>query len=473
MSGIVAFYKKYPRTFWVSNTIELIERAAWYGFFMLFANYLTKSTDLGGLEFSQSQKGWIMGVGTAILYFLPIITGAIADRYGYKKVLLLAFGIYVSAFLLFPHFNSFTGVFVMYLYLAIGGALFKPIISATVAKTTTEENASVGFGIFYMMVNIGAFVGPLITMIFRDQTFYISAAFISINFLLLLFYKEPGRIAQNETLGDSFRQIFKNIITVVIDFKFMVFLTIVAGFWTMYFQLFMTLPVFIDQWVDSRQMFHFFQDNFPFIAEQYGKGGQMDAEFITNFDAMFIILFQVLISTLVMKLRPLNTMVSGFIIATLGMSLTLFTQNVMFTLVAIFIFSIGEMSASPKITEYIGRIAPPDKKALFMGFTFIPIFLGNILSIPVAGSFYEKLSDKHELAIQYAQSHQLLIDESLSKNQLFESLAQQLSSTPQDFTHELWTTFHPYNFWWVIAAIGGLAAISLFAYDRLLARKKT
>lgn len=130
MSG----FGKFPRTFWVANVIELFERWAWYGFFMLFANYLTGSSDAGGLEFTQEQKGWLMGVGTGILYFLPVLTGAIADRYGYRKVLFLAFLIYVSAFLLLPQFSTFTGVFLMYLYLAVGAALFKPVISATIAK---------------------------------------------------------------------------------------------------------------------------------------------------------------------------------------------------------------------------------------------------------------------------------------------------------------------------------------------------
>ena len=82
--------KDFPRTFWVANGIELFERWAWYGFFMLFANYLTGSSDAGGLEFSQAQKGILMGVGTGILYFLPVLTGAIADRYHPLRVLLIS-----------------------------------------------------------------------------------------------------------------------------------------------------------------------------------------------------------------------------------------------------------------------------------------------------------------------------------------------------------------------------------------------
>ncbi|RLD46362.1 MAG: MFS transporter [Bacteroidetes bacterium] len=469
---ILDTFKKYPRTFWVANSIELIERAAWYGFFMLFANYLTESSDLGGLEFTQSQKGTIMGVGTGILYFLPVITGAIADRFGYKKVLILAFSIYTSAFLLFPLFHSFTGVFIMYLYLALGAALFKPIISATIAKTTTDETSSIGFGIFYMMVNLGAFIGPMITLLYRENTFYISGGIIALNFVLLLFYKEPGRMKDTTPIGKSFSKVFKNIGIVVSDLKFMLFLLIISGFWTMYNQLFFALPVFISQWVDSSVLFQFFSENFPSIAANYSDNGQMDSEFITNFDAMFIIIFQILISSIVMKLRPISTMVTGFIIATIGMGLTVYTQNVMFTIVAIFIFSIGEMSASPKITEYIGRIAPADKKALFMGFSFIPLFLGNVLAGIVSGPVYQALSDKAELAKDFALKNNIIIETDLSKKESFEAIASQANMTASELTNQLWALYHPNNFWYVILGIGFLSAASLFAYDKLLMREK-
>ncbi len=183
-------FNKFPQTFWVANLIELFERWAWYGFYMLFANYLTGSLDDGGLQFSNNEKALIMGAGTGILYFLPVLTGAIADRYGYKKILILSFIIYISAFLMLPIFTSVGGVFFIFIYLAIGAALFKPIISATIAKTTTDETASIGFGIFYMMVNVGAFFGPLVTLLFKgdfESVFYVSAAIISLNFIMLLF----------------------------------------------------------------------------------------------------------------------------------------------------------------------------------------------------------------------------------------------------------------------------------------------
>ncbi|MDR2811446.1 MAG: MFS transporter [Tannerellaceae bacterium] len=470
-------FRKFPRTFWIGNTLELFERWAWYGFFMLFANYLTGSSDLGGLEFSQSQKGLLMGVGTGILYFLPVLTGAIADHYGYKRVLFLSFIIYASAFLLLPLFSSFTGVFLMYLYLAVGAALFKPIIQATVAKTTTAETSSIGFGIFYMIVNVGAFFGPMVTMLFKSSShliFYISAGIISLNLLLLPFYKEPGRSENKKpdtSLLHALGEIFRNMGAILKDAKFLVFLLIVAGFWAMYHQLFFTLPVFVSQWVDTSVLYDFFHRFVPFITANYSPApGVMEAEFITNMDAFYIILFQVLVSGLIMKMRPLRSMMSGFLVCSVGMALTFVSQNVLFTLVALLIFGLGEMAGSPKIQEYIGRIAPSDKKALYMGYSFIPVFLGNLLAGVISGNVYQSMSDKVAITENFAASKGLTIPEGLSTGAYFEEVARRINLSPQELTRLLWDTYQPSRLWMILLAIGLVAACSLFVYDRVISK---
>ena len=474
-------FKKFPRTFWTANTIELFERWAWYGFFVLFANYLTKSTDAGALGFTQSQKGIIMGVGTGILYFLPLITGSIADKYGYKKVLSLAFIIYTSAFIFFPMVDTFTGVFAMYLYLALGAALFKPIISATIAKTTTAETSSIGFGIFYMMVNLGAFIGPLVSLVLQKQSydyvFYISAIIISLNFIMLIFYKEPEREIKKESFAQALGNVFKNIYVALADVKFAIFLILVAGFWTMYNQLFFTLPVFISQWVDTSVVYNFFAGlgNFgAFFTENYSpSAGVMDAEFITNVDAMFIIIFQIIISTIVMRWKPLNTMMAGFFVCSFGMALTLLTQNVMFTIGAIFVFAIGEMAGSPKITEYIGRIAPKDKVALYMGCSFIPVFIGNIGAGFISGNVYGAMSDKHILTKRLVEEQGFSVSEELTKNEYFAKTAELMNMTKAELTNFMWDKYDPSSVWMVIISIGLVAVAGLFVYDRFLLNKKS
>ena len=328
-----------------------------------------------------------------------------------------------------------------------------------------------------MMVNIGAFIGPMVTLLFKDAgynfVFYISAGIVALNFILLFFYKEPERVVTKESLGASLKNVFINIGQVLKDKKFVVFLFIVAGFWTMYNQLFFTLPVFIAQWVDTSVVFDFFHQYLPFFSENYGPvSGQMEAEFITNADAMFIIIFQIIVSSFVMRFKPLKTMTAGFLVCSIGMALTLVTQNVMFTLAAILIFALGEMAGSPKITEYIGRIAPSDKKALYMGYSFIPVFLGNLFAGFISGGVYETLSDKNNFVQQEVAKRGLEISETLSQNDYFNSAALEMGMSPRELTNYLWDVYHPGNMWYVILALGLVSVIALYLYDRFLMKER-
>lgn len=479
--SIIRVLKKYPVTFWVGNTMELFERWAWYGFYIVFALYLTNSTDTGALGFSQTQKGLIMGVGTGFLYFLPIITGALSDRIGYRKTLYIAYTIYTVVFLLIPVFKTFVPVFIIFLMLAVGAALFKPIIAATVAKTTDEETSSIGFGIFYMVVNIGAFIGPFVTGYFRkfswDYVFYSSAVVIAFNFILLSFlYKEPVR---KDTIPLTFKEqvnlIFSNIGKALSDWRFSLFLLIIAGFWTMYNQLFMTLPVFIEQWVNTHLIYNFLIKFWPWLAHNLGTAqGTIPAEYVINTDAGCIILFQIIISSIVMRYKPLRAMIAGIVIASIGIGFSLATQNGIYVVFALVIFAVGEMSSSPKITEYIGRIAPTDKTALYMGCSFIPVAIGYLLAGIVSGSVYQGMSDKISLAQREVVLRGIdlpAIGEKFTKNDFFTTAAAKMNMSANQLTQFLWDKYNPSSFWMVVVGIGLTAAFLLLLYDRYVLKK--
>ncbi|MGD9992626.1 MAG: MFS transporter [Salinivirgaceae bacterium] len=473
--GILSIFARFPRTFWVANTMELFERWAYYGFFMLFANYLTLSTDVGALGLSQAEKGTIMGVGTAILYLLPLITGAIADKIGFKKTLLIAYSIYFASFVIMPFCRSFATVFINYLFLALGAALFKPIISATVARTTDEETSSIGFGIFYMMVNIGAFVGPIVALQFSESAFqmvfYVSAALILVNLLVLFFFKEPERTQTQESLKASIVRIFKNIFIALSDLKLVVFLVIVAGFWSMYYQLFFTLSVFITQWIDTTVVYQKLEVVFPWLISKIGSpDGTIQAEYFTNMDALFIITFQLLVSSLVMRIRPINSMITGFIVASIGMGMALMTNNPFFLILSLLIFGFGEMAGSPKITEYIGRIAPKDKVALYMGCSYLPVALGSYLAGIVSGPVYQRMSDKVSLLRREFLDRGIDV-EGLTQSELFTRAYTEFNLDAAGLTQMLWDKYHPSSIWYVVSAIGLTAAAALWLYDKFLLKE--
>ena len=480
MSNLQIF-KKYPSIFWISNLIELIERYAWYGFYMGFGLFLVGSRETGAMGFSPVEKGTIMGTGSMLLYFLPILTGAIADKIGYKKVLLLAFLLYASGFYMIQHFSSFEMVFVSFIWICVGGAFFKPIISAMISKTTNSETASIGFGIFYMMVNIGGFIGPFVAGIVLGKgwnfVFILSIVAVAINFLVtLLFFKEPEQKKISTPLLQSLTQPFKNIYITLINWRYTMFLVIMSIFWAAFNQLYYTFPNFVEDWVNTATLYQGIHSIFPSFAELIGTpSGTISAVTLSSMDSFFIIAFQIGVSAFVMRFKPLNAMMGGIFVLSIGLFLMFGMQSGWIVLFGLLIFGLGEMGSSPKYTEYVGSIAPPDKKALYMGSSFLAIALGHQIAGYLSGAPYEKIADKLFLLKEEVLKRGLSVPEisdNFTKTDYFNEAARQMNFTQQQLTDFLWNGYHPQSIWIIFSSIALSAVVLLFLYDRFIVPTK-
>lgn len=461
--------RKFPMTFWVANTMEIFERMAWYGFFAVSSLYITGSVESGGLGFTDEDRGVLQGVVTFFLYLFPVVTGALADRYGFKRMLFSAFLVLVPAYFLLGQFKSFPTFFIAYMMVALGAAMFKPVIIGTISKVTNEKTASMGFGIFYMMVNIGGFVGPIVAGIVRamdwNYVFIASSAWIAVNFLFVtFFYKEPTDESQSKNprnlkkvmsdmvdvlgngrfflfifvmltilvLGSKFTSdgtvTWTQIVTIslvwlsinlVYDFfirkkensngnwllepmklgnwKFGLFLLLMSGFWTSFNQIYYTLPLHIRDFVDTADLMLFFTGILNSIglsgaaksfSESMVVNGQVNPEYIINVNAGAIIFFQVFISYIVTRLKPFTTIFWGVIITVVSFTIMIWGTTGWIVVAGILVFSFGEMMASPKSKEYTGKIAPRDKVALYMGYFYWCVALGNLFGGILSGQFY-------------------------------------------------------------------------------------
>ena len=480
MSNLQIF-KKYPRIFWLSNLIELIERYAWYGFYMGFGLFLVGSKETGAMGFSPIEKGTIMGTGSMLLYFLPILTGAIADKIGYKKVLLLAFVIYASGFCMIQHFSSFEMVFISFIWICVGGAFFKPIISAMISKTTNPETASIGFGIFYMMVNIGGFIGPFVAGIVLGKgwnfVFILSIVAIAINFLVtLLFFKEPERERTSTPLLQSLTLPFKNIYITLINWRYTMFLVIMSIFWAAFNQLYYTFPNFIEDWVNTATLYQGIHSIFPSFAQLIGTpSGTISAVTLSSMDSFFIIAFQIGVSAFVMRFKPLNAMMGGIFVLSIGLFLMFGMQSGWIVLLGLLIFGLGEMGSSPKYTEYVGSIAPADKKALYMGSAYLAIALGHQIAGYLSGAPYEKIADKLFLLKAEVLKRGLSVPEigdNFTKTDYFNEAARQMNFNQQQLTDFLWKAYHPESIWIIFSSIALSAVVLLFLYDKFIVPTK-
>ncbi len=386
--------KSFPRNYWTVIMMEFFERGSYYGVMSVLSVYLVLSTDKGGLGFSKESVGIIKSTIQPILYFLPILAGAIADRFGYRISLMFAFTVMSLGYFLTSLSTSYLLVFMSLVLMAVGAGTFKPIISGTIARSTDESNSTLGFGIFYWTINLGAFLFPLILVpILKDISYsyiFIMAA-IGTGWLLVLntfVYKEPKRPASNKKIYD----VLKGAVMVLTDFRFIIMIIIYSGFWILYFQMFDTVLWYLTDYVDMAPMNNFVNGVLGiFIANPSWK---FEAEHVTVINAGTIIILQIFISNIVKKTKALPTMITGIAIGTVGMGILAISNNAWIFMVGIIIFSVGEMTAHPKYISYVGLIAPEDKKALYLGYSFLYGFFGSLIGPILGASLYVHFVDK-------------------------------------------------------------------------------
>jgi len=396
--------KGFERNFWVAIIMEFFERGAYYGVLSVLSVYLVISGDEGGLGFSKAQAGTIMGTIQPLLYFLPIIAGGIADRIGYRRILFFAFTCITGGYFLTAITESYIPVFASLLLMAVGAGFFKPVISGTIAKSTTEENSTLGFGIFYWSINLGAFLVPLILVpMLKAQgyhyIFYMAAAVGCIlMFINTFIYREPKANLElqkklgGESVGQSLKKLFVGIVEVLKDVKFIVLIFLYSGFWILYFQMYGTVLWYLKEHVDMTPVNDAVNSFLSiFVADPSWK---FDTEHVTVINAGVIICLQLIVSKLVQKWPALPTMIMGIGCGTLGMFILSLGSTPWIFIAGLIIFTLGEMTTHPKFLSYIGIIAPPDKKALYMGYSFLYGVIGSSIGSFLGASLYQKIVEQ-------------------------------------------------------------------------------
>ena len=307
----------FPSTFWVANVMELFERGAYYGMNSVLAVYLAGSVAEGGLGFGEQSVGFLQSIVYAATYVLPILGGALADRYGYRRMLLVAFSLLTAGYFATGYASTYALVFLSLLVMATGSGLFKPIISGTIARTTDESNSAFGFGIYYWMINMGAFLAPLVVSVLKGfswrYVFVASALYTGLMLLPTVFvFRDPPRPQSTKAL----QEVLMGAAEVLADSRFMLMIVVYSGFWVLYFQNFGSVLWYLRDFVDRAPV------SSAVTSLLHGLGlpwtFTFDAEHVTVINAGTIILLQVFVSRLVKDWKPLPTMVTGMALGAVG-----------------------------------------------------------------------------------------------------------------------------------------------------------
>jgi len=369
--------RSFPRAFWTVISMEFIERGSYYGMMSVLSVYLVMSRNDGGLGFSKESVGAIKSVIVPMLYFLPILSGAIGDRFGYRKVLFFAFASMSVGYFLTGISTSYVTIFSSLLLVALGAGFFKPLISGTIAKVTDDSNSAFGFGIFYWSVNLGAFLFPLILVPWLkawswSYIFFMGAIGTGSLILLNLFvFKEPIRERNTKPLG----RVFIEMLGVLKDYRFILMILIYSGFWVMYFQVYDSVLWYLTERIDMTPVNKVVNSFLGLFVSN--PDWKFEAEHVTAMNAGVIILLQILVSSIVKNTPVLPTMIVGIALGSIGMGMLAIAPSPLIFLLSMIIFTLGEMVAHPKFISYVGLIAPPDKKAVYQGYSFLYGVIGS------------------------------------------------------------------------------------------------
>jgi proton-dependent oligopeptide transporter, POT family len=376
-------------TFWVANGMELFERLAYYGQQIVFMIYLRNK-----LGFTESEAGQLSGLFGGLIYLLPILGGTLADKWGFRRAFNIAFSILALGYFLigsvgmtafagvYSSFNLYWLLMIFLIFTAFGGSFIKPSVLGTVAITSKEETKSLGFAVYYWLVNVGAMLGPTIAYFVRDSFgnafVYIVSSVSCLAMLIvnLVLYKEvkSNRPVVIESLGKK----IGNLFIVLANVKFMIFLLIYSLYWIIFWQEFIIVPYYVTDYINA---------NAPYEILQSWAG------------AGAIILFQIPLNRLTKNIPTRSAIVLGFAISSLIWLIIGIYPSIPTIAAGIVAFAIGEMIQAPRYYEYISEIAPPGQQGLFQGYAFLPIAIARFVGDPIGGWLYQtsKASGKPQM----------------------------------------------------------------------------
>jgi proton-dependent oligopeptide transporter, POT family len=401
----------FPAVFWVANTVEILERLAYYGIYFGFGIYMES------LGYTRAQLGIVQSVFLFLSYGVPVISGSFADRFGFKKVLIISYLAYLPSILLLILTRTYSGIILTMLTIGLSAGIFKPLVAGTVRAVTDKSNKTLGFGIFYAMVNVGGTIGPIVMGKLRAVSWnhaFVAAA-ISIFLMLvvtIIFYKEPDREIEGVTLGQK----MKDIGIALGDSKFTLLLILMGVFfWLPFWSFFNLSAVYVDRNLDTARLYENirtvfgsgFADFFSSIDERGVR--RILGETLSSTGYM-VMIFQLLVSRVSERFKPIPAFLAGLALLTLGFLVIGFAaiSAPAIVFLGIFIFAIGEMVSSPRIQEYFTWIAPKEKAGLYMGMNFLAVMigaaLGGITYTPLSGYFNAKGSPEYVWYVLAAHS---------------------------------------------------------------------
>jgi dipeptide/tripeptide permease len=371
---------QFPRAFWTANIVELFERAAYYAVFIAITLYLTNV-----VGFNDVNAAWISGAFSAGLYFLPPFTGALADKMGFRRSILFAFGLLTVGYFSLGALPYKPMVIPALVILMFGGSFIKSIITGTVAKTSTSANRARAYSLFYGMVNVGAFIGktaayPLRLNLGLEAINYYASVMTLIALIVVYFFYRNADIHGE---GKNVIEVWRALVRVVTNVRLLTLILIVTGFWIIQHQMYATMPKYVLRTVGQHASPEWIANVNPFVVMSLVVFITHVMKNVKAVTSMFIGMLLMPLSALLMASSPLLESITGL---SVGLPGGLAAHPITVMLIAgIVVQGLAECFISPRYLEFFSLQAPQGEEGLYLGFSHLHSFFSSLIGFGISG----------------------------------------------------------------------------------------
>jgi MFS family permease len=460
----MSFMRSYPIQFWILNLLQMIEKLAYWVVLIQMPVYIAQKDAAGGLQWGQTTKGIIFFWWAVVQNLSPLIFGVWADRYGRKKMLFYSMLLIITGYILLGAFRDIYLFISATIILGIGSGMFKPALQGAIASNLNEKNSSTGWGIYFMLLNLAVFFGPVLSKYLKEisweMVFWGSAAVFALNLVVLLFFTDNTSNTVSKNNSPSIKIVIKNLFEPQVIW----FIIIMSGFMIIYMQFYETLPNFLIDWTDTSSLVAYL--GLPqFMLMENDRGVMIAYEWFYTLNSLLIIGFVVFVSRLSKGKSRTKVLSLGILLSAIGLFITGSSMVGILTLAGIVIYTFGEMITNPKITEHLGSIAPENSKSMYLSYLNISLAIGLGFGSLLGGFLYGHYGEKARMATKYIKEN-FEYEGTIEPSQAMILLCEKAGITTTEATELLWQANDPYLVWLPFLFIGIASFVGMIFYSK-------
>jgi len=346
LAKLTKLYNEFPRKFWVVVGVSFIDRVGGTLLFPFFSLYITQKFNVG-----MTQAGMILGLFSIFGLFGGMIGGALTDRFGRRKIIIIGLVFSAVSTLTLGLVNQFATLIPLAVVIGLLSHFAGPAHDAMIADILPEKQRNEGFGILRVVGNMAWIIGPTIGGFVAKRSFmalFIIDAVVSCVVALLFFLFMPETKPVRDEIhqkAESILTTFRGYGTVLRDSPYIAFLVAGILMGLVYQQMYNSLSVYL-------------RDNHGIEPSGYGL--------LLTVSAIVVILFQFTTTRLIKHKPPFLMMALGTAFYVVGFSMFGWVSTYYLFALAIVVITIGEMIVVPTSQSLAANFAPEDMRGRYM-----------------------------------------------------------------------------------------------------------